>query len=663
MPTPSANPYRADIDGLRAIAVLSVILFHVNYRIVPGGFIGVDIFFVISGYLITKIIASEMRSHRFSFKAFYVRRIRRILPVFLLVVAVTLVVGRILLLPEDYLSLLASIRSALLFAANIHFARERNYFDLASDETPLLHVWSLSVEEQFYFVWPVLLLGLFALASSRLVKRKLFARNGMLIAIALMIAIGFTISEWMVRRPGSTSGYYSLFSRFGELLVGAMAAFLPMAVERNIAGCLATPGLVGVAVGLFVIDRNARFPGLLALLPSVSTALILYAGRYPEGTRTLVARLLALPALVSVGLLSYSLYLWHWPVLTFMRYVYGQYSLPVGWNITAIAVMLLLSLLSYELLEKRFKRRKMTFPRAAIGHYATPAALLLTACLVDARISAPAPADPMLASYGANVCHGTLTGHCVRGDTKVAPTVLMIGDSHAAALNAFVDVVGRQEGRSARVVTASSCSPVFDFNALALPDFAQKPCAELTKFVKREYLSYDAILIASYWAFQLGMTDLPTDRNYLEKFGNTLRTLAKARPVYVISDVPRLPVSPFRLARFDRIHFDVDRPFSRKTQQANDRIRKVVESVPNAHWIDLAPELRQFTHGGLFQGKPAYFDEQHLNIYGSTTLGELLTRLGKRLLPAEITAERGSATTQPSPHSVSGTAFSNTPGV
>ncbi|WP_459570299.1 acyltransferase family protein [Cupriavidus sp. 8B] len=628
----TALPYRPDIDGVRAIAVLSVILFHLDYHLVSGGFIGVDIFFVISGYLITRIIATEISERRFTFRSFYVRRIRRILPAFLLVIAATVIVGRILLLPDDFGELLASIKYAVAFGANLYFSKDRGYFDLASDEKPLLHIWSLSVEEQFYFVWPALLIALYFLGEKWLRQKKRLHQPFVVASVTVLVVLAFAYSEYALRHHAvPTKLYFLLQTRFGELMIGALAGIVPACARRTHANLLSLIGLCGIFVALFAIDRHDSFPGVLALLPCLSTALVLYAGQAHPGAPTPVARLLAWPPLVYVGLLSYSLYLWHWPILAFMRYVYGSYALPVSWSLVAVSLTVALSCFSYHALEKRTKSAAISLPTALLGTYMVPSGLLLMLCFVGMPQASTAINDTSLTSYGTDVCHGTFAGRCVRGDPAKTPTVLMIGDSHAASLNSFIDVVGRNEHWSAMVVTGSSCSPVFDFDERVLPDFAQKPCSDLRRYVRENYEKYDAILIASYWAFQLGKIDLPSDKDYLRKFEKTVRVMAQHSPVYVFSDVPRLPVSPLRLAHFEALRLHVGRALPQQTVTANASIRKIVESIPNAHWVDLAPSLRRFDPNSAYQGLPIYFDEQHLNLYGSTALGRVFISTGTLL--------------------------------
>jgi len=607
--------YRADIDGLRAIAVLAVILFHIDHNLLPGGFVGVDMFFVISGYLITSIIGAEMQAGKFSFGQFYVRRMRRILPAFLLVITTTLLVGLFILLPDDLRPLLSSAKFALVFASNLFFSRERGYFDLSSDEIPLLHLWSLSVEEQFYFVWPLLLLGLYRLLRSGTHRSVQTVLPWILV---ILTAVAFTYSQHLVSSASTAArSYFLLQNRCGELLIGATAAFIPPIRQKWLASTLGTVGICGILASLWWIDRTTPFPGYAAILPCGAVALLICGGK---AFQTPVTRLLSLRPVVWIGLLSYSLYLWHWPVLAFMRYVYGRYALPWQWSVTAVVMTFGLALLGYVICERPLKKRPMGFLTAFSSLYLVPSLLLAGVCLWGIRHATSPALAPEIASYGQDVCHGNLTKRCDRGATDVAPTVLVFGDSHAAALNSFFDVLGKREGWAAKVVTGSSCSPVFDFDENALPDFARAPCVQLKTYVRANYLKYNTIVITSFWAFQMGWTELSADKDYLKKFELTLRTIAAQRPVIVLSDVPRVPVSPFRLAHFETIHLRVTREVNSETARANDVIRRIAESVPNVRWIDLTPSFAGFEQGSLYLGKPIYFDDQHLNIYGSKAL-------------------------------------------
>ncbi|MCX5591602.1 acyltransferase family protein [Alcaligenes endophyticus] len=628
MSAPIASKYRADIDGLRTIAVMSVFLFHANSSWMPGGYIGVDIFFVISGFLITRIIAREIENGDFSLKMFYVRRIRRILPVFYTVVLASIFVGAWVLLPEDLHSLLDSARYAVFFAANVYFAQDKGYFDISADEKPLLHLWSLSIEEQYYFVWPLLLMLLYALASRWNEKLRALKENLIIGFTALFVIAGFVYTQYMlITRPGDANTYFLLQFRFGELMIGSLTALLAVWKSRLGMRMLAYAGAILVFLGLWTLDRDSVFPGVNALYPCVGAAFIIYSGQAGGGGgSTAIHRWLGLKPMSLVGLLSYSIYLWHWPILAFMRYVYGSYSLPWQWILYAFVFTFALAFLSYYLIERNTKGAKLSLGKAFICMFLIPAALVY---VVAEKLEASRPVTPKsleLANYGTDVCHGVDSGQCVRGDRNLSPTVLVTGDSHAAMFNSFIDVVGKHEGWAAVVRTGSSCSPVFGFNETLLPVSAQQPCADLKEFVEESYGDYQAVIFASYWAYQLGLIEKGADPLYLTRLEQTLRSMAERAPVYVLSDVPRLPVHPFRQEHFSRIGLLVDRQLSALHMQANEVIRKIVEKIPNVYWIDLSAALSGFDYMSIYSGKPVYFDDNHLNVYGSSSLGELFIR-------------------------------------
>ena len=304
-----AGRYRPDIDGLRALAVMPVILFHAGFGC-PGGFVGVDVFFVISGYLITQIIDRDLSAHRFSVLLFYQRRIKRIFPALFGMLTTVLAVGYIVLPPRELQSLGETLIAASGFASNILFFRWAGYFAPSSESTPLLHTWTLSLEEQFYLCWPLLLL---LLNRAPTVRWKIPTTALLLVATLLLSSI------WVHRFPNGA--FYLLPSRAWELALGAMLSFPSVA---NLAKRLPRPsaslislagiGMLGLAVARY--GSATPFPGITALLPCLGAALIIAAG---EGGRSFGGSLLSLPPLVWIGKISYSLYLWHWPTFAFGR--------------------------------------------------------------------------------------------------------------------------------------------------------------------------------------------------------------------------------------------------------------------------------------------------------------------------------------------------------
>ena len=342
--------YRSDVDGLRAVAVLSVVLFHAFPQWMPGGFVGVDIFFVISGFLIARILQDDIENARFSLLKFYDHRIRRIFPALFVVLAASTVAAVALLTPTDLDLYLDSFLGTVLFSSNFVFWGQAGYFDAAAELKPLLHTWTLAVEEQFYIFFPLVLW-----AAWRLHWQRRVLWIGLLGSLALSaVAV----------RYSADLGYYLIPSRAWELLLGAVIAVngLPeirgRIALRNIIGLA---GLALILVSLFWFDRHTPFPGLAALVPCGGTALVIYSG---IGGETLIGRALSDRRIVAIGLISYSLYLWHWPILCFARYKTG--SLSILETLIAIAATFALAALSWRYVELPFRRRAKPLSSVAL---------------------------------------------------------------------------------------------------------------------------------------------------------------------------------------------------------------------------------------------------------------------------------------------------------
>ncbi|GIZ52750.1 acyltransferase family protein [Noviherbaspirillum aridicola] len=440
-----ALAYRPDIDGLRAIAVLAVIAFHANSDLLPGGFIGVDVFFVLSGFLITGLIYKSLEQGSFSFGDFYLRRIKRILPAYIAVALVTLGFSSWLLIPNDYIFYTTSLAASWAFASNVFFSMlSWGYFGQRTEEFPLLHTWSLSVEEQFYFIFPVILILLHRYARRWLVP--------------LLLAIGaacLAFSQWKI---GEVRSYFLLSSRAHELMIGALTWFasqrLP-ALRPGAALAAGTAGLGMVLASMLVIGQDTPFPGLNSLYPCLGVALLIYAGR----TGTPLRAALASKPMVAVGLISYSLYLWHWPIFAFLRYRRIDLSLEVA----ALAVLLTfaLAILTWKFIEQPIRhRRELGFRQAALRYYVLPASAFLAVGLysyasegMPERFSGEM--RELISSYSFERDLGRLCAvregdereidrqylerHCAWGDTtRTSASLLLIGDSHAHHFKPFM---------------------------------------------------------------------------------------------------------------------------------------------------------------------------------------------------------------------------------
>ena len=425
----ATSSQRDDIQGLRAIAVLAVIVFHLNSQWLPGGFIGVDIFFVISGFLMASIKLRQEQRGPFSFVDFYAARMRRIVPAYLMLLTLITVVMAVLLIPRDFASYSKSLTAALYFTSNRFFAAQSDYFAPAAHELPLLHTWSLAVEMQFYAVLPFMLVA---------VNRRW--RVVVLTTIAITI-LGY--SSYRLAAGYRQSEYFSLLARIPEFLVGSLLAFGSAQRHWAKATCnlAAGMGVLLTAASFGLISQQTPFPGAVALVPCVGAALII------AGRDSVVSRLLSCVALVWIGALSYSLYLWHWPVLAGLRYFLGTYRLSGGAVTVFVLLTTALSWLSYRYVELPLRST------AAPGKFSRNAALLGAALAtmaiaywVNPKLVAPLPASSMGYADADAICHGQIVGDRLHGDRMGTRTV-----SRPDARNRSLSGLGRWAGRRGKV--------------------------------------------------------------------------------------------------------------------------------------------------------------------------------------------------------------------
>lgn len=352
--------YRAEVDGLRALAVVPVILFHAGFSLFSGGFVGVDVFFVISGYLITLVILDSIDDGGFSFLDFYERRARRILPALFVVIVFCTALSFFIMMPSQLKDFSGSIVATSLFFSNIFFWKDSGYFDAAAEEKPLLHTWSLAVEEQFYLFFPFFLI--FCLR-----RGNKFA----LWAIFLMAVLSLLVSEWGWRHE-RLANFYLMPSRVWELLIGSISAFV---TRRNPdkSDTLSCLGVLGIVFSVFFYDKDTPFPSIYAILPVLGSALVLIF----SGSDTVVTRILSAKPIVGVGLVSYSAYLWHQPLFAFSRVWFLTDPPQYVMGLLSVA-SLVLATLSWWVVERPFRNRE-NFGRRSIY---TMSALMVIACLL-----------------------------------------------------------------------------------------------------------------------------------------------------------------------------------------------------------------------------------------------------------------------------------------
>jgi peptidoglycan/LPS O-acetylase OafA/YrhL len=456
--------YRADIDGLRAVAVLSVVFFHLSREGLRGGYLGVDMFFVLSGYLITAIIWREMQEGQFSIVRFYDRRIRRIMPALLLLLFVATPGALILLLPSDLVGYSRSLLATLIFSANIYFWRDADYFSQAAEQKPLLHIWSLGVEEQFYMAFPIVLLWV----------ARWWPRHT-LSAIATLAIGSLAANIFAAFVGGSVPAFFLLPTRAWELEVGAVLALLPahIAPRAATAGLMASIGALSLAAGMIhPLDSYWYVP---AAVPAVlGTALLILAGQHH---RPLVNRMLELRPVVFVGLISYSLYLWHWPII-----VFGQYYLVRDFTLpemaAALGSMTACAIGTWRFVERPFRSKNMPIGRVRIAAglgvlcLATAAAALLVARGLPIRLSAEASIinQAVDSNYRCPLPNYLAFGRsraCVMNLPSRNPTdadVILLGNSHAQMYEPVWASILAERGRTGLLVPVNGCLPTVQAN-------------------------------------------------------------------------------------------------------------------------------------------------------------------------------------------------------
>lgn len=463
--------YRAEVDGIRALAVLPVVLYHAGVPPFSGGFVGVDVFFVISGFLITSMISAEIGERRFSIVNFYERRIRRIFPALFALMLGVMIASLILMLPDDLRRLSRSAGAAAFFVSNILFWKESGYFADPGDTKPLLHTWSLAVEEQFYIFFPLFLMFMHRFLPGRL-------RAGVLV----LALLSFAACIWGTMRVPDAS-FYLIVTRAWELMVGAWLALGSGRQPAPKTGeFCAVAGLGLMAWAIFGFGKETPFPGAYALAPCIGTALLIYGAQPPESR---VGALLRSRPFIFFGLISYSLYLWHWPLMVFSRYV-AMRELNPAETVGVIAASVLLAWLSWKFIEAPFRKRDGMFRRP--GLFAASAAVMagFAAFAIGGTLSAgwpqrlPERMEPALAEAGSKLRNAdrsrcmldlepgqgeaeeaiSLQSLCRLGDAAAAPSFLLWGDSHAESVRAAMELEAQRSGAAGVFVGATGCPPI-----------------------------------------------------------------------------------------------------------------------------------------------------------------------------------------------------------
>jgi peptidoglycan/LPS O-acetylase OafA/YrhL len=492
--------YRPDLDGLRSLAILPVVLFHYSPGGLTGGFVGVDVFFVISGFLITSLLMRDIEDQNFSIIKFYERRARRILPALFFMLSITTILSVLVLLPRDLSNYGKSLTAATTFVSNFFFWREFGYFDRAAEFKPLLHTWSLAVEEQFYILFPPFL-WLISRLSKKRVTTMLFS----------CLCASFILSV-VARSPWPVAGFYWPATRAWELLLGAVLATeaSPSLTNKHARDTVSIVG-VGLIIGSTVFINQAMiFPGWVALFPCLGAGLIIHASLSGGGIGN---RVLQWRPLVAIGLVSYSLYLWHWPLLVLAKYAANR---ELAWPevVTILLVTCSLSVISWRYIERPFRGSWSAFDRQRVFRLAGMASAITVTCGIAFVLSGGFPSRvPAKVLQYAEVPEGNIQVKldcfnrraedvregrlCTIGtDTNASPSFIMWGDSHAYRMAIPIAEVARVRDRVGLLAAVGSCPPLLEVE-WPLPG-CRSFNDEVLKLIEDQ--RFEVVIISGIWA-------------------------------------------------------------------------------------------------------------------------------------------------------------------
>ncbi len=622
--------YRQDIDGLRGVAVAMIVLFHVWSSLIPGGFVGVDVFFVISGFLITQRLKRDVGDESFSFGHFYKLRIRRIFPAAAVCTAMIVCASAWLLMGAERTKALEGALASVLSLANVYFCfLPRGYFDTGSELNPVLHLWSLAVEEQFYVLWPWIVLLLCA------------ARPRIAVALVVVLIVGCTVAGQLLLAPYPSAAYYLLPARAGELAVGGLLIFAettlkPLTGNTVLATSAAVVGVALLVASSFGLTATSAFPGWNSLLPCAATALIIASGTQK---RTLVARVLSLSPLTMLGVVSYSLYLYHWPVLAFLRVL--QVDLSGIHGVSALLYIGVLTLLSYAFVEKPCRSVDWSPRNVFIVLFAVPAivvaglagGLLLTfnrQPLANGATALTSPSNSSaaraLVSTQRAICgYAPMTElvmrSCISGNVTKKPHVLVVGDSHAGIFYKMMGVLATAYNASVVGNMCFACPPLRGIKpAMLLPNV---PCGYFQADFERVAAlpQFRVVVLVAYWSSYVNAQG-QSKRDVLSALSTYVKQLkAKGKQVLIIGDVPVFPHFttqckgiPFTRARDDARfkHCTAEIPY--EDVGLNADLELVALEAGALYW-SAAQLVCHETHCSPYDavsGEPKYSDSNHL---------------------------------------------------
>ncbi|UXN05971.1 acyltransferase family protein [Bartonella sp. HY761] len=639
--------YRQEIDGLRALAVLPVVFFHAGFNFMNRGFLGVDIFFVISGFLITSIILDDLKAGKFSFSNFYDRRIRRILPILFFVCMVSTLIAFVMMLPDELDNYLGSLLASVLFYANFFFySLLGGYFSADAELQPLLHIWSLAVEEQFYLIFPFLILCFY-----RFGKKTLLLTIGAVFLASFIFCLAFVHHNPMF-------AFFMLPTRFWELAAGGLLAISALdkkELSHKSLSWLSWFGLLLILYSLTLLPRKLDFPGWGTVPVILGTMLILGFAR----AQTSVGKILSWKPLVFIGLISYSLYLWHQPIFVFARLYIAPFQKQ--YFVILIIFTIILATLSWKFIEQPFRRPKTKYKSKAVFIYAAIgiSALSITAIALPRlyaispfKIDSPYSKIPEVRQSAIQCEQGPFTlSQCTYGSN---PQVLLIGDSYAGHLIDALLTSKSQQPFAANFLLA--CPPLFNFADTAELPTQKEYCLQHQKDIKDVILQHKNlryVIISTSLSYYLNNANMLTEQGYVksspllveQKFAeiidwlsaHNIKTVLISPPARTSFDPNRCIKSVLRRTKtMDAKAMDMCSinyaDISDQRNGVNALLDKLKDVLPIIHLDELMCEDGKCPV--VYNGYPAYIDAIHLSPYGSAELGKKHDLFGKIIAAA-----------------------------
>ncbi|HHF6997524.1 TPA: acyltransferase family protein [Haemophilus influenzae] len=616
----SSIKYRPEIDGLRAIAVISVIIYHLNENWLSGGFLGVDIFFVISGFLITGIIITEIQQNSFSLKQFYTRRIKRIYPAFITVMALVSFIASAIFIYNDFNKLRKTIELAIAFLSNFYLGLTQGYFDLSANENPVLHIWSLAVEEQYYLIFPLILI--LAYKKFREIK-VLFIIT--LILFFILLATSFVSANFYKEVLHQPNIYYLSNLRFPELLVGSLLAIYhnlsnKVQLSKQVNNILAILSTLLLFSCLFLMNNDiAYIPGITLILPCIFTALIIHT----TSQNNIVKLCLSNKAIVFIGKISYSLYLYHWIFIAFAYYITGEKQINNQSIAIVIVLTIIFSVLSYYLIEQPIRKSKLNFKQSFLYIYFIPSLLLLGFNLYK-RQTIRAEKEHIEQSIP------------VSNENHYPAKVIILGDSHSSHLEAFLNYVGNKEGWKADIFKDK-----FECSFIVNEQYQLDPNCQS---VWQKDSQYKAIFISAFYDLRMGGQPVPRFRpetfiepDFKARFKNTVKQLAMQKPVYVFannSSVSRSPLRGYLLENYGLEKYLTPIHRMGDIDASNKIIHDLVKDIPNVYWVDAQQYLPK--DSVMAEGKYLYGDQDHLTNFGAYYMAKEFSKYQRVMTPEQV---------------------------